>query len=317
MNPSDIDLSDLTSKNNTAKKDYVLIEKSRLSELTKFEDILREEKVFLGEQCAWVMSDVKYDLNIPIPATRLAMHNICESKMRKVAAQILDLNQKWKVYRKANHFDRNPVYTKDSYLKSAPLSQRALKLKLFREACEQYRLRRDRDTMLYEDDLSYLIGKYQDARERKVDYDRYFILSTRFGKYSSEEFYKDNTPGFRYWKRATIAAVKFQKLWNKYWSVAKIRRYLSSREIQKVWRRYWALKIWRPIIKMRLKMGKRTYYRFCWNLWLHYNKIVKKIKEAIKYYKQNSKGICFYSWKKHTAEEKERKATVLKNFVFR
>ena len=149
--------------------------------------------------------------------------------MRKFASQIMVLNAQWVSFAKAHHYDRSPVYTKESYLKSAPLSQRALKLRLVLEAADAFYKRKERDSMMYEDDLSYLVGKYQDCRQRKVDYDRYFVLATRYGCFDELEFFKDTTPGFRYWKKVTIAAVRFQKRWIKYWSYEKIKRYLSAR----------------------------------------------------------------------------------------
>ena len=79
MNPSQVSLDEIGGQKESVGKKYVLVEESRLSELSKFEDILREEKDKLGEQCAWILSDVQTKVNEPIPATRLAMHNMCES----------------------------------------------------------------------------------------------------------------------------------------------------------------------------------------------------------------------------------------------
>ena len=47
----------------------------------------------------------------------------------------------------------------------------------------------------YEDDYSYLIGKYKDVKNRKVDYDRYFVLATRYGQLSEKEYNEDDRPG--------------------------------------------------------------------------------------------------------------------------
>ena len=130
LNPNDAPLSELSGRHETKGKKYVLVEQSRLSELTKFENVLREEKALLGEQCAWVLSDIQTSPHIPIPATRLAMHNLCESKMRSVADQLMELNKKWNLFVKQNHYDRPHLFTKETYLQSAPLSQKALKLKM-------------------------------------------------------------------------------------------------------------------------------------------------------------------------------------------
>ena len=62
---------------------------------------------------------------------------------------------------------------------TGPHAERSLKIKSLRQAAVKHRIRRDRDCMLYEDDLSYLAGKYAESQQRKVDYDRYFILANK------------------------------------------------------------------------------------------------------------------------------------------
>ena len=66
-----IDLGEL-DKVDFQHKRFVLVEESRLHELSKYEDILREERDLLGKQCTWILSDGESVLNprIPIPATR-------------------------------------------------------------------------------------------------------------------------------------------------------------------------------------------------------------------------------------------------------
>jgi hypothetical protein len=149
--------------------------------------------------------------------------------MRKIAAQINELNNKWVKFSKENHYNKPHVYSKDNFSSTGPLATRAMKLKLVREAVDLWRKRYNRDTMLYEDDLSFLVGKYEDARERRLDYDRYFVLATRYGQYEEKEFYKDSRPGHRYWRRVLVAALKFQRAWDRYWAVQKIRRYRAAR----------------------------------------------------------------------------------------
>lgn len=53
-----------------------------------------------------------------------------------------------------------------------------MKLRLVKEAVSTWNKRRERDSMLYEDDLSLLTGLYYDALARQRDYERYYILVT-------------------------------------------------------------------------------------------------------------------------------------------
>ncbi len=66
--------------------------------------------------------------------------------------------------------------------------------------------------MSYEDNLSLHTCLYYDALQRQKDYERYFILSSRFGPFSEEEFHRDSRPGSRYYTTVTKAAVKLQTL---------------------------------------------------------------------------------------------------------
>ena len=327
LNPKDASLEELVGPkvSLTEGRKFLLVEESRLGELARYENVLREEKELLGEQCAWLLSEdgVANNPHIPIPATRLAVHNLCESKMRSMAKQLLELGIQWNQYCKQKHYDRPHITAKDGltpFLKSTPLAQRGLKMLMVRDAESSFKLRMDRDTMSFEDDQSYLVGLYLNAQERRRDYDRYFVLATRYGHYSVDEFYKDNFPGFRYWKNAVQATRMFQELWNRYWSVMKVRRYRAARFMQTLWRSYSAYKQWHPIIRMRLVMGKRTYFRMCWLLWWEYIRLVKRIKAAIEYHVQlviSRKNDCFFGWKKLYTDEKNRKKGILLRFIAR
>lgn len=230
--------------------------------------------------------------------------------MKRARAEIIALNEKWITFVKQNHYDKKHLYLKDSYLKSAPTSQRALKLRLVREAAATWILRKDRDTMLYEDNLSYLTNMYQDAAVRKRDYDRYYILASRYGYFSEKDFNFDSRPGRRYFVRATMGALKFQHLWDRYWAVTKLRRYKAARMIQKYARRMIIYKKLHPIIRMRLKIGKKTYYMFCFPRWKEYSRLSKFLRIKIYYHKYKYVRMCFLEWKKF----KENKKRLLKRF---
>ena len=85
---------------------------------------------------------VQVHAHIPLPATRLALHNICETAMRQAAALIARLNKQWGAYRRKHHYNRPHLFLdKDaSYFHSGPLVQRPLKLKLARDAVDRWML---------------------------------------------------------------------------------------------------------------------------------------------------------------------------------
>jgi hypothetical protein len=280
------------------------VEESRLRELTKLEGTLRKEKQLLGEQCGWALSEMEVNARIPMPAIRMAVHSLCEQQMTTVAEDVTRLKAQWEAFCRQNHYHKPHLFIKDSYINTAPLSQRALKLRLVREAVETWRLRKDRDSMLFEDDLSYLMGKYHTARIRQNDYERYYILAARYGPFSEREFNLDPRPGRRYFIAASKGAIKLQLLWDRYWAMTKLRRYRAARMIQKYYRRRYYYKMYHPIINLRLKIGKKTYYMYCWHAWLHYNHLCRKIKEALEYQFNTFIKNNFLAWKRFAKESK-------------
>eukprot|EP01038_Epipyxis_sp_PR26KG_P007137 gene7137-9738_t len=291
----ELSLKNLEDQKSINKK-FIVIEESRLTELIKFESILKQEKELLGEQCTWVLSDFQFNARVPVPATRLAVHKLCEEQMKKMSKEIENLNKSWIMFSKQNHYDKPHLFLKESYIKNAPIGQKALKLRLVREAADLWRTRKERDTMLYEDDLSYLTGVYLDARTRTKDYDRYFILASRYGPYDEDEFVKDSRPGRRYLMAVTKGALKFQYLWDRYYAIQRLKRFRASRLIQKYFRRYRIYKQLHPIIKLRVKYGKKSVMKYYYHLWTQFKLL--KIELRRQYLRSIHKYVklCYNAW---------------------
>lgn len=124
----DVSLSNITPIINP-NKNYIVIEESRLQELTNLESKLKKEKKLLGEQCEWALSDIQIKSNIPIPATRLAIYSLCESQLKKIEYDYIKLTDNWKIFCKQNHYNQNHLFMRNSYVNNAPISQRAMKLR--------------------------------------------------------------------------------------------------------------------------------------------------------------------------------------------
>ena len=317
MNPADAPLDELDVDKKGSVKKFVVVEESRLKELTLLENSLRQEKVKLGEQCLELIHDVNMSARIPVPAMRLAVHNMCESRMREAARDQSNLITDWISFAKKSGYDKPHVYLTKSFANNAPLAERALKLKLTREAANGWRVRCDRDTMIFEDSLGQLNRAYFEAQQRRRDYDRYFILATRYGVFSQEEFSRDASPGDRYFNKVTEAAKMLQKRWDLYWPMKKLRMHRAARFMQTLFRSYIARKKYYPIIKIRLKYGTRTYYRFCWKRWIHYNVLVKDIRRLQKYHLNSYVRLCFKSWKQDFLDTKAYRREKMSKFVLR
>lgn len=312
-----VSLQDLYKTIPASSKKFVLVEQGRLAELTKFENILREEQDKLGEQCAWLLSDVQASARIPIPAVRLAMHNLCEEEMKKAAMDATELLSHWKIYSKKKGYNKSFLFSGDSYLNSCPVSQRAAKMKMMKKALQDWLTSKFQDTMSFEDDLSHAHERYLTSQVRRRDYDRYFVLATRYGEMDESEFYLDSNPGGRYFNRATLAARRIQRKWDCYWPIKRMRMHRAARLFQTLYRGYRAYKVWHPIIRLRIHVGKRAAFKFCFKLWLDYNRICRMIKESLTYVLATYVERCFSNWKGYVRHEVDRRKDILNRFIRR
>jgi len=292
---------------------YVLVEESRLTELARIEAILKEEKEALGEQCSWVMNDYHIDARIPIPATRVAINSLCDADMRRLASEFDVMRAAWRKYSYQQRYFRdmnNSSLPAQSYLANAPLAQRPSKFVLLDAERLARQLKMERDTMMYEDDCSFLDNAYFRASSRKKDYERYYILASRYGRMTEEEFNKDERPGRRYWSRALDGCLKFQRIWGAYWAVQSLRRYKGAKGLQKIVRGYLAYKKYHPLIVFRLKYGKSSYLSYSMRRWRAYNRLLKNCRESIAWWLENWSVQCFAAWQRFTIASREEKARI-------
>ena len=299
-------------------KRYVLVEESRLAELAALETILKEEKMRLGDQCAWILNDYHVDARIPLPATRMAVHNLCDADALRLTEEITQLHSLWEMYCVKNNYDRlDDVLNTKSYLSAAPLALRAIKLQKLREMRSDKTMQYERDTMMFEDDRSFLHGAYFRAVERKLDYDRYFVLATRYGHFSEVDYNRDDRPGRRYWIRAVDGAVKFQNVWGMYWAIQRIKRRKGATLMQKIARCWIYFRRWHPLVIFRLKYGKRTYYEFCLSRWKSYNRICVMCKEAFVWYLDRTWfHKTWAAWKQYTKQRIDERNRKLRKVLY-
>lgn len=233
--PTDALLSDIADESSTKRRNLVLVEASRVSDFLAVENVLRQEKKRLEDQCLIVTGtscEFKTSPNVPVPATRMAVHSACESEMQLLAGEIKSLNEKWTQFCKLNRYERDPRSAIAATLQSVPLSFRISKLQQLQVDAESWWLAKERDTMMYEDDVSRLVDRYVKAKLRKADYDRYYVLATRYGIWSEDKFYADSTPGKRYFRAVTNGAVGLQRLFRNFWARAIRLRYNAAVRIQ-------------------------------------------------------------------------------------
>jgi hypothetical protein len=314
---NDIPLSELYRQRHGTNKKFVLVEEERLEELTKFENILREEKDKLGEQCALVISNVNTTSRLPVPAVRLAVHNLCEAEMRKAAHAIKLLVERWTEFYRKNGYNKTKLYFSDSIMKSTPVAERPAMMKQMKQTLADWLLKKNRDTMEFEDDLSQLNERYLNAQLRRRDYDRYFILATRYGVYSEEEYAKDAMPGERYYRSVQRAARMLQRLWSLYWPIKNMRMNRAARLFQTIFRGHRAFITWHPIILLRIRVGKTAVFKHMWKRWGEYVHLIKEIKSSIIFYRETYVSKCFVAWRDYIRVLTTHNKDLLNRFVRR
>jgi hypothetical protein len=314
---NDIPLSELYRQRQGTNKKFVLVEEERLEELTKFENILREEKEKLGEQCALVISNVNTTSRLPVPAVRLAVHNLCEAEMRKAAHDIKLLVERWSEFYRKSGYNKTKLYFSDSIMKSTPVSERPAMMKQMKQTLADWLLKKNRDTMEYEDDLSQLNERYLNAQLRRRDYDRYFILATRYGVYSEEEYARDAMPGERYYRSVQRAARMLQRLWAVYWPIKNMRMNRAARLFQTIFRGHRAYITWHPIIRLRIRVGKTAVFKHMWKRWGEYVHLLKEIKSSLTFYLETYVSKCFVAWRDYIRVLTTHNKDLLNRFVRR
>lgn len=286
-----------------------------------------------------VLNHNMLDPRVPTPKIASALKSLSDNQFRILLKDWNSLQATWHDHVKKHHYNKAFLFreythakvesatheqegAKEWLLKIAPIEDRVKKLKLAEGALKSFLRRHERDSMLYEDDRSYLYNKMYESKDRSVDYDRYVFLCGLFGPMKAKDWDKCGArPGLAYWVKATAAALKIQHKWDQYWSTYKLHRYRAARWIQTLWRKHYCLVNIAPLIRIRLRFGKRTYYYFCWASWNRYNFMVRNIARLLFFHKFNWLHKTMDAWKEYvvlrTAEKKEIMRKFKKRFDVR
>ena len=75
-----------TDKWTSSSREYILMRKDQVQELTSMEQLLATEKTLLSRQCALLFSDSRMSSRIPVPVARMAVTDVCRAEMREARA---------------------------------------------------------------------------------------------------------------------------------------------------------------------------------------------------------------------------------------
>lgn len=289
---------DSPTKSSTKRKEFILVEASRLKELAKYEKILRQERKMLGQQCSWLIAEEQISPSLAIPAVRMAIHDMCETQLRALTADTKRMEDLWHDYYYKNryHRKRKHVYTA-SYIDHLPLIQRAKKVKEIREEDEEHYHAMERDMMMHEDGLSAAFRKYLNIIEFREDYDRYYILAYRFGGLREIDFIASGRPGERYLDLINHSATVIRRAWKCYIARWLLKKHRCCKKIQATYRRHRARKKYCPLISMRKKCYSRNNFAYRMESWRDYNRRCRLISTALRFCGAPFLPQSFKAWK--------------------
>ena len=71
------------SKWERKSKEYILLRRDELTELTSLERLLRSERRNLQRQCSWIFNDQQLSARVPMPVAKMAVTDVCKAEMRE------------------------------------------------------------------------------------------------------------------------------------------------------------------------------------------------------------------------------------------
>jgi hypothetical protein len=289
---------------------YVLLDEARLVEVLRLEDLLRKERETLGQQCAQVLPTLDSSFpEEPTKANRYAVSSACMLEMKQAARQTSELRAAWAVYSAQNHYDKPHLYRDNAFLEHCPVSERILKTKLLARSVQAFRVRYNRDSMVFEDELSHVTDRFERARDRKRDYEAYYILANRYGAFDGGRFSRTDSPGREYLQAVQRAARVYQRLWSRYWRSTSRRRYRRATTIQTAWRRYFAVKKYYPLVALRLRMKDRLKLIAGLHKWKAYLRLCAEMRELLTWWLdfRRIEALALAAWRASLIESKRRR----------
>ncbi|CAM9339893.1 unnamed protein product, partial [Laminaria digitata] len=165
--------------------------------------------------------------------------------------------------------------------------------------------------------------------ERRHDYDLYCVLAGQFWPLESQEFRADSRPGKKLFLELDKPARKITKMWRTCWPSRKAgttsetdRKRRGCLAVQALWRSHRVRRRWRPIVRLRVRHGRRSCLRPCFSSWSKLTRVHKRVRRRFDELQGRWTRSCFEAWAgwtEHQAAEKlgklERAGRTLRNIA--
>lgn len=153
------------------------------------------------------------------------------------------------------------------------------------------------------------VVRWEETRQRKLDYATYYTYAERYGPLSEQEFNQNaSNPGRAYNAKAFVAARSVQVWWWTVWPPLLRRRKAAALAVQATFRGYLQRRKWGTLIKLRVLWGKTRIITHTLKVWCHTVARTKRVKAFACRFRKNCKARCFavlFDLSKHRREARQ------------
>ncbi|CAN0214400.1 unnamed protein product, partial [Scytosiphon promiscuus] len=196
-------------------------------------------------------------------------------------------------------------------LRRTPAGWRALRWVMMQRQAELRNQAAETAAMFSEEmEQRHKESRYQEAWERRHDYDLYCVLAGQFWPLEAEAFRSCTRPGKKLFLDIQSPARVIHRMWKKCWPFRKDRKRRGCIGLQALWRGRLTRKRWRPIVRLRIRHGRRSIIHPCFSSWTRFARVRRWARRRFEEIEGHWERACFAAWAEWTsnrAAEKQRK----------
>lgn len=158
--------------------------------------------------------------------------------------------------------------------------------------------------------------RWEEARQRKLDYATYYTYAERYGPLSEQEFNQNaSSPGRAYYAKAFDAARLVQVWWWTVWPPVLRRRKAAALAVQATFRGFLQRRKWGTLIKLRVLWSKTRINAHTLKVWRHTVARTKRVKAFACRFRKNCKARCFTALFDLSKQRREARQCVLRKHL--
>ncbi|CAN0287228.1 unnamed protein product, partial [Ectocarpus sp. 12 AP-2014] len=339
----------------STKDGFVLVPAEELTELRAIEGVLRKERDVLNAHCLVEFNEGEVSAHRPLELTRMAVHDACGSEManalREYRAWTARSRSRGDGGRKkrgsstaprsaltrgnrstvmfaggcGKHSRAAASQARVAELQRTPAGWRTLRWVMMKRQAELKSQAMEAAAMFAEEREQRLKERFLEAWERRHDYDLYCVLAGQFWPLEAQDFRACSRPGRKLFLEIEAPARVIMRMWRTCWPDCfrvDDRKRKGCLGFQSLWRGYRVRKRWHPVIRLRVRHGRRSIIRPCFSSWARLARVQSWARRRFEEIEGRWERSCFHAWAEWTANlaaERQRKleraGTTLRNIA--